>query len=253
MKSQPITILAITFLIIAAICFFVLRPVVSTIWSSWKSLEKARLDIQNLDQEIQALEALKNNPDLQNVNDIALKYIPQEADSGELVVELSAIANTNNFQVEQVSMENQKTSTSSSSEEVATPTPKNNATPQATATPKKTANAAEVNFSLKATGNFSDLTNFLRGMETSSRLITVKSLNLQMEQSGTQDNNQNTLSVSMVGTAYYKSDVSIADNLKNIQVSPETISKFLNLTTYGSPINLPAESGFGRTNPFENY
>jgi len=253
MKSQPITILAITFLIIAAIGFFVIRPVVSTIWNSWKSLEKARVDIQNLDQEKQALEALKNNPDLQNVNDIALKYIPQESDSGELVVELSAIANTNNFQVEQVSMENQKTSTPAPSEEASTPTPKNNATPKATASPQKTSNTAEVNFSLKATGNFSDLTSFLRGMETSSRLITIKSLNLQMGQSGTQGNNQNTLSVSITGSAYYKSEVSIVDNLKNIPVSPETISKFLNLTTYGSPINLPAESGFGRTNPFEGY
>lgn len=252
MRSKPITIILITLIVVAAICFFLIRPVTTSIWASWKGLQQARSDLTNLAEKKQILEALKNNPDLANVGGIALKYIPQESDSGELVVELAAIANNNNLKVEEMSME--KSQETKTSEEVTTPTPKSTTSTQASPATSTTGGAKEVDFSMKLSGSFGDFLNFLRGVESTSRLISLESIALQMNTTTTgQQQPQAALSAQIKGVAYYKPDVSLEPILANINVSQETIDKFLNLKPFGSPINLPTESGFGRTNPFENY
>ena len=111
MRSKPIIILLVTFIIISLIGFFVIRPVVSSIWSSWRSLEQARTDLKSVEEKKKILEALKDNPDLSSVGEIALKYIPQESASGELVVEIAAIASANNLTIEEITMERKKEST----------------------------------------------------------------------------------------------------------------------------------------------
>ena len=248
MKSKPITILLLTLIIIAGIGFFVIRPVASSIWSSWRSLEQARMDLKNVEEEKKILAALKNNPDLRNVGEIGLKYIPKESASGELIVEMAAIAAANNLKVEEISMEKSKEETTKTEEE--TNAAKNKATPAPQTSASKKSEIKEVDFALKVSGTYNDLVNFLRGVESSSRLIAIKNLALQMNQSV---ETQGTLSSQIRGMAFYKTDISLAENLQNLQVSTETIEKFFNLKTFGSPINLPTESGFGRTNPFENY
>lgn len=249
MRSKSITIILITLVVVGAICFFLIRPVAVSIWNSWQGLEQARKDLETLEEKKQVLEALKNNPDLASVGEIAIKYIPQESESGELVVELAAIAGNNNIKVEEISMEKVKDQTKT--DEGTTPTPKSSTTSQANQeTASTTGGAKEVDFSLKLSGTYADLVNFLRGVESSSRLISLKNVAFQM--STTAGETQN-LSAQIKGVAYYKPDVTLASTLDNIKVSQETIDKFLNLTTFGSPINLPTESGFGRTNPFENY
>lgn len=248
MRSKPITIILITLIFVAAICFFLIRPVATSIWASWKGLQQARNDLVNLAEKKQILEALKNNQDLSNVGEIVLKYIPNESDSGELVVELAAIANNNNLKVEEMSME--KSQETKTTEETKTPTPKSTPLTQASPTTSTTGGAKEVDFSLKLSGTYTDLVNFLWGVESSSRLISLKNVAFQMSTTAGQEQN---LSAQIKGVAYYKPDVTLQSTLDNIKVSQETIEKFLNLKTFGSPINLPTESGFGRTNPFENY
>jgi len=247
MRSKPIIILLVTFIIISLIGFFVIRPVVSSIWSSWRSLEQARTDLKSVEEKKKILEALKDNPDLSSVGEIALKYIPQESASGELVVEIAAIASANNLTIEEITMERQKESTAQTEEQT---TKENKATPTPQVSAEKKSEFNEVEFALKVSGTYNDLVNFLRGIESSSRLIAINKFALQMSQNA---ENKGALSSQMSGAAFYKTDISLEKNLQNIQVLTETIEKFLNLKTFGSPINLPTESGFGRTNPFENY
>lgn len=250
MKSKPITILAVTFLIVAAIIFCLIRPVISSIWDSWRNLEKARAELQNIEEKKKILEALKNNPDVSSVGQIALKYIPKDTESGELVVELAAIAQTNNLKVEEITME--KSKETPKPEEETEATKKSSPTPQIT--PTNTSGIKEVTFSIKVSGAYTDLIAFLRGIESSSRLIAIKNLALQVNQSQNKDTpNAITLSSQMSGTAYYKTEILKEETIQNIQVTQDTIDKFLNLKTFGSPINLPAEQGSGRSNPFENY
>lgn len=250
MKSKPITIILIAVILVGAICFFLIRPVAVSIWNSWQGLEQSKKDLQTLEEKKQVLEALKNNPELASVGEIAIKYIPEESESGELVVELAAIAGNNNIKVEEISMEKPPES-QTKTEEGTTPTPKSTTTGQASpAATSATGGVKEVDFSLKLSGTYADLVNFLWGVESSSRLISLKNVAFQM--STTAGETQN-LSAQIKGVAYYKPDITLASTLANIQVSQETIDKFLNLKTFGSPINLPTESGFGRTNPFEGY
>jgi len=240
MKSKPITILGITFIIIAGIIFFLIKPVVTSVWSAWDDLGKAKEDLKTVEEKKQILEELKNNREINAVGQIALKYIPEESEAGQLVIELTAIAGANNLKVEETSME--KSTESSENTSKTSPTPQTSPT-------KEAVSIKEVEFSMKLSGTFTDFMNFLRAIDSSSRLIGLRNLALQMSQT----EEQSTFAAQIAGVAFYKSGTSIADTLENIKVSDETVRKFLNLKTYGLPINLPTESGFGRNNPFEGY
>lgn len=243
MKSKPIIILITTLIVCGAIGFFAIKPVISSIWSSWNSLEEAREDLNQAEEKKKILDQLSQNPELANVGQIALKYIPKEEESGELVIELTAIASANNLKVEETSMEKKKQSGSSEEDTSSSPKPK----PSTSASPSSP--TKEVQFSIKIAGTFPDFMNFLRAIDSSSRLISLKTLGLQVSQ----NKDQAIFTAQIGGVAFYKTDITLANNLENIKVSDDTIRKFLNLKTYGAPINLPTESGFGRGNPFEGF
>jgi len=251
MKGKPLVILGVTFLIILAIGFILIRPVAATIWSSWKSLKKAETDLKTVEEKKQILTSLKENQDLATVGDIALKYIPIDSQSGQLVIELTAVAQSNNLKVEETSLEKNKDSSSTPKEE-STASPKGG-TPSPTTSGQATnlGQVKEVEFSMKLSGTYNDFINFLREIESSARLITLNDMSMQMTSaSGTQ---AAAFSVQISGVAYYKPAVSIEKTIANLNISEATIKHFLDLKTYGQPINLPTESGFGRTNPFEGY
>ena len=250
MKGKPLVILGVTFLIILAIGFILIRPVAATIWSSWKSLKKAETDLKTVEEKKQILASLKENKDLASVGDIALKYIPIDSQSGQLVIELTAVAQSNNLKVEETSLEKNKESSTPKEESTASPkggTPSPATSGQAT----NLGQIKEVEFSMKLSGTYNDFINFLREIESSARLITLQNMAMQMTAaSGTQ---AASFSAQITGVAYYKPAVSIEKTIANLNISEETIKHFLDLKTYGQPINLPTESGFGRTNPFEGY
>jgi Tfp pilus assembly protein PilO len=249
MKTKPIMILAVTAILIGAISFLAIKPVVVSLWSAWKDLERAKEDLSQVEEKKKILEELKKNPHLVNVGQIASKYIPTDKESGELVIELTAMASANNLKVEETSMVETKPSSQTSEETTPEANKNKTPTPQPSASQTSSSGAKEVAFTMKLSGTFTDFLNFLRDVDSSSRLISLKTLSLQM----TATAEQSTFTAQIGGAAFYKNDVSLANTLDNIRVSDETIKKFLNLKTYGAPINLPAESGFGRTNPFENY
>lgn len=247
MKNKPITIIIIISLIlIVGIIFFLIRPVVTSVWSSWNELNNTKEDLKNVEAKVNVLQDLKNNQDINNVAQIALKYIPNETEAGELVIELTAMAQTNNLKVEETSMEKSK-QTSKPQEETATPSP------GGTPSEDKTGGAKEVEFSMKLSGTYPDFMSFLRSVETSARLIVIKNLALQMATETVGNEQKSTFATQIAGVAYYKNDLTIENTLDNVKISENTLKKFLNLKTYGIPINLPTESGFGRTNPFEGY
>lgn len=239
MNSKPITILAITIIVIGAIIFFFIRPVVSSVWTSWKNLEKSRQEIQDVERKKQIIEEIKNNPQLKDIANIALKYIPQESESGQLVIELTAIASTNNLIVEQTSMDQK------ASQQTTTPSPGASASPE-------TAAIKEIQFTMGLSGAYNDFLNFLAAVDSSSRLIALRTLTLNRQET-TNEQGQANFKAQISGSAYYKADVSIAKTIDNLKVPDETIRKFLNLKSYGLPINLTTEAGFGRSNPFEGY
>lgn len=247
MKNQKIIIISVTTLLILGIGFLLIWPVISSIWSSWEEYAKAKNDLKIITEKKQILDELGKNSSIKNVSEIAQNYIPQEPESGQLVIELTAMATANNLKVEETSLEKQKGSSSSNEDTAQTsPTP----APSGSGTTDTTGGAKTVDFALKTSGSFNDFLNFLRTIETSSRLITIKNITMQ-QKIGTDKAVSFTAQIS--GAAYYKKDPSITANNDNLKVSEATLVKFLNLKTYGQPINLPSESGFGRANPFENY
>lgn len=252
MKNQKLIIIGITTLVVLGISFFLIKPVVTSVWISLKNYSQAKSELKALNEKKQILAELQENPNLKNVSEIAQNYIPKDTESGQLVIELTAMARANNLKVEQISLEKSKTSTSTTEEATPTPAAKTNASP--TPTPSGSANptgdAKPVDFSLQVSGSFNDFLNFLNTVETSSRLISLKNITMQ-QKVGT--DKSVTFSAQISGSAFYKNKITVESTNDNLKISDDIINKFLNLKAYGQPIDLPTESGFGRSNPFEGY
>jgi len=251
MKTKPLLIIIFTLIAGGGLVFFLIRPVVSSILSSWQALSQAKENLKIIDEKKQALDALQNNKNLSQVAEIAQKYIPEGEEVGQLVIELSALAEQNNLALEETTLAKPKEAPKE--QETPTPAAKNPSPSPQTSSPSSTTGGAKtVDFTMKLSGSFADFMNFLKALETSSRLISLKSISLQSKTDPKQPG-VFSAQVAITGSAFYKDKITLEKNLENIKVSDETLEKFLNLKTYGQPINLPGESGFGRSNPFENY
>jgi len=233
-----------TVVVLAAFGFFYLKPQITKTWKAFQETNKANADLNDVAKEKEILSNLSKNNQLSSLYDITSKYIPEEEQSGELVIELTAIANQSNLKVTEISFESAVAPTATKQDEQTSTTKTQNQTNQnnQATSEAKSDKINEVSFTLKLTGSFSDYLAFLKNIETSSRLITITAMTLNQGPDG--------FSAQLTGKAYWKKGSSLEKNLANIEISQETIKKFQNLKTYGSPINLPAESGFGRQDPF---
>lgn len=245
MKTKPTIIIGATLVIILAIGFFMIWPTASAMWQSWRNLDTSKQNLKNAEERKSAINDLKKQKDtIVNVAGIVEKYIPDNYESSQLVLELTAIAQANSLVVQETTMENTKTAASASSPDstAVSPTPTTSAS-------AGTANALQnINFSMKLAGLYPNFLNFLKTVETSSKLTVIKSIAFQANGAAT----DGSLTFQLSGSSFFKPKVSITDTLDNIKVSQETINMFLNLKSYGQTIN-PAESGYGRADPFATY
>lgn len=232
-----------TSLIVLVFGYFFFYPQITNILKIYNDLGTNQAKLNDINKEKEILNNLSKNNQLQSLFDIASKYIPEEQKSGELVIELTAIAKQSNMKVEQISLDSAKTATGAtpSSDTTQTDTSKTNTTTSTTPT-TNTNEATNVDYAIKISGSFSDLIKVLQSIESSSRLITISKIQLTQT--------TDVITAQIDGSAYYKKGVSVTNNVKNVEITKKTIDMFQNLKTYGSPIDLPTESGFGRENPF---
>lgn len=235
------------------IAYFFLYPNVKQVFDIRKKTQIAKNELDVLNKKQEVLAALSKNNQLGGLYDIASKYIPESENSSDLVIELTSMANQANMKVDQISLD-AATAPKAAATDTATTDAKTTSDAKATATDTTTdtttttptdvkTNLSELKFSLKISGSFSDFLIFLKSTETSSRLLTFDNMSLSQSETN--------FSVQVSGFSYYKKGTSLENTLDNIKITEATINKFKNLKTYGVPINLPTESGFGRTNPFD--
>lgn len=226
--------------ITAGICLglgiFLLFPAFSRLWQTFRQTQAARQELAALDQKQKVLGDLAQNPNLDKISTAAATYIPEEAKSSDLILELSAIVGEAGMALEQISLES--AAPAPAKEEEGTTKTTTTQTGQ-----KKTTAAEPVGFTLEIAGSFENLMQFFKLMETSSRLIAIKSLDLSQE--------QDEFTTSVKGESYWQTVAIQEKSLANITVSAETLQKFQNLRQYSTPIDTSTEAGFGRTNPFE--
>lgn len=214
---------------------FLLWPGLARDWQTWRETQSAKKELQELAEKQKILGDLAKTADLDKIMTAAANYIPEEAKSSELILELSAIVGQANMAIEQISLES---TTAQPAKEEETATTKTTQTDQ-----KNTTSAQPVVFTLKIAGTFGNLMEFFKLIETSSRLIAIQGLKLSQE--------QDKFTAEIKGETYWKTVAAAEKGLANITVSAETIQKFENLRQYSMPINTATEAGYGRTNPFE--
>lgn len=235
-----------TLIIILAVSFFIASPLAKSCYKAYKDKKQAKQELIDAGKKKDFLTSMSKSDKLTSIFNIASSYIPETQNSSDLVIGLTAIASGSNLSVQQLSMENSTSSTQSKTATQDTDSSKPATTPAPTTTPAKDADkASEVKFTIKLAGSFPDFENFLKGIETGSRLITITAMVLAQ--------GQDSFTAQLTGKAYYKKGTVLEKTLANIEIPQETIDRFLSLKTYGTPINLPTESGFGRTDPFAEY
>jgi len=226
------TFVSVTLAILLITGIFYLWPTISNTWQIYQKEKKAKIDLSDAAKKKDILDNLSKNDKLKNVYSIAANYIPENQDSGDLVIELTAIAGQSNLKVTQFSLDSAVVAKSNNDN---TSAPKE----------KATSDAGEVKFSLKIEGSFADYKNFLKNTETGSRLISFTTMSLSQA--------EGSFSAQVSGKAYYKKASTLESTLANINIPQATIDRFISLKTYGTPINLPTETGFGREDPFAAY
>jgi len=240
MNKTSWTIVIVSLIISVAIGFFLIRPVVFSSWKTYKSDQQAKKDLTETSGLKDTLAKLIKDTQLNNLYTVASSYIPETADSGNLIIELSGAAEQANMKVNGISLD-----TTSQPQAAPEDTTNKTTTPKTPSSTTTGSSLQEVPFTMKISGTFADFQKFLQNIETSSRLISVTALSLAQQ--------NNAFSAQISGKAYWKKGTSLDKTLANIQISQDTINKFQNLKSYGNPINLPVESGFGRIDPFAGF
>jgi Tfp pilus assembly protein PilO len=230
-------IIGITTGICLLIGIFMIWPGLSTDWKTYQETKTAQKNLTDLTEKKKVLSALSQNKNLDEITKNAASYIPEEAKSSELILELSAIIGQAGLSLDQISLEN--VVAAKPTQEDSDDTSKTNTT-----TTTKKGPAEVVDFSLKISGGFANLMQFFTLTETSSRLIVIQNLSLAQE--------KEKISAIIKGQAYWnKVNTKTEKTLDNVTVTSETLQKFSDLRQYATPLDTSAESGFGRTNPFD--
>jgi Tfp pilus assembly protein PilO len=254
MFSRRIIIIAVTVILIATIVFFAIWPGISTILNSQKEIanHEAQQTAAKLRSDTIA-DLRKNQAQIEEINQIAAQYIPEDQGSSELMVELSTAAQQNNIIINNTTIDQKApaSAAAASDKDLATPAASKTTTPAPTTSSTTASSTKNLDFTLSIAGSFPDMLNFLKNLENGPRLLTIKSITLQskVDEAGAVN-----ITAQIQGSVYYKESVTLQDTLlDNLKISAATIKKFLDLKNSSAPINLPSGSDFGRGNPFESY
>ena len=247
--NLSLVFISVTILIVFAISYFYLSPKLSSAWQNYKEIKKSQETLKEISQKKDILVKFSRDKKVSDAYTIASNYIPEEEKSGDLVIGLSEMTKQSNLKVEQISFDKVATSSSSSTSSSTDTNANSNSDTKgntSSSTDNKSSKVSEINFSMKVSGTFADFMLFINNLEKSSRLVTINSMDLTQAI-------DKSFSAQLEGKAYYQKTADLDTSLAAINISQDIINKFKNLKSYGQPINLQTESGFGRPDPFSTY
>lgn len=191
MKKYKIIIFIIIALVVASgLIYFVFIPQIEKSFILWLGNTIKKGEISNLEAKKANLAILKKEEkEAKELSDTLTAMLPDKKETGEFMIEIEALSiNTNVIFVDIKFSETKKTSSaSSSSKETAK---KSNV--QGTSTEK----FEEMIFEITAKGSYSEIMNFLKGLEKINRAITIEKFDLSETKGIIQAN--------IKGKAYYQ-------------------------------------------------
>jgi len=216
-NQRVITIYFITAIICASITYFGILPNLSKSLQIIKQINSTQKQLNGIAEEKKILTDLSKNENLEKLLTFATNAIPETTRENELTNELNNLTRNAGVSLnEKINIDN------------------------AQASPGK------VKFSFSLSGNFSSMIKFFTLSEKSSRLLTFE--NIDLTKTG-----NNKLIAQISGTAYWtKIDLKNTDESVSYEVTTNTIKKLQNLTEPEPSIITPAETGFGRLDPFND-
>lgn len=226
-NKRVIIIYLITACVCASIAYFGILPNLSKSLNTIKQIGLTQKKLTNLAHEKDILTALSKNENLEKLLIFAVNSIPADARPNQLATEInSLIQNTGMTLNNKIVINNNTQSTQNST--------------------NNSVQTDEANFSLNLTGDFSSFIKLLTLSEKTSRLVSIKNIDLT-------ESTNNKITAQITGTAYWATvDTDNADDVTKYEVATSTIKKLQSLTEPEPAIITPAETGFGRLDPFAN-
>jgi hypothetical protein len=226
-NNRAIVIYIITASICAGISFFGILPNLSKSLGTIKQIGLSQKKLASIAQEKQILANLSKNENLEKLLTFAVNAIPDGARANELTTELNSLVQNTGMTLNNKIIINDTTKTG----------------------PNNTNNSGQsndTNFSFNITGDFASIIKVLTLSEKTSRLISIKNINLAQA-------SNNKITAQIGGTAYWtKINTSNIDDITKYEVSTSTIKKLQSLTEPEIGLITPAETGFGRLEPFSD-
>ena len=173
---------------------FAIRPSLVTFMKTRKDISEYKKYSADLETKIQHLNGAKNIYD-RNQNSIELldKAIPLEPEDDKLISSLDYHAIKNLLIIENLNFGY-----------------------------SKDVNPASINFSITATGAYTDIEKFLADLDNILRTITVESLEIKPEEENNSESTTKAVTAVIKGKAYYSVDLKMTDDRETL-IAPEDI------------------------------
>lgn len=192
-KYKALIYIVVGLVITAALTYFVYIPQIKSSFLIWAGNMITKEEILTLEQKKANINELKKQKkeaeDL--VNSLA-QMLPAKKESGELLIEVEAIAIKSNVNLADIKFTEEKAATASTTSTSSEGTTGKTTSVKGASTEK----FKEMTFEMTVQGSYGDVINFLRDLEKMNRAITIDKYDLS--------ETKGTVQASFKGKAFYK-------------------------------------------------
>ncbi len=249
-SSSFFIIIAGFILVTIGVIWLVVIPQGKQLVKTVKDLQQSKRDIADLTGRVEKITSLEQRSEqLSEMTQIVSDYLPDSQKEGPFIVETEKVFQDNGVAGDIMKItgavkatakqttENEESATAGatttiSSTTTSTPTPKVGGLP----------GTAQTGFSFTFKGNFPSFMNFLKTWEGIRRFFVLQSI--QVKTTGDDE-----ITVRADGMIFYKKQVSILENLENLDINFNKLEDLKKKNLYSTPVS-PQEPGYGRDNPF---
>jgi hypothetical protein len=253
-SSSFFIIIAGFILVTIGVIWLVVIPQGKQLMKTIKDFQQSKRDIADLTGRVEKITSLEQHSgQLSEMTQIVSDYLPDSQKEGPFIVETEKVFQDNGVASDimkitgMVKATGAKQTTDNEEPATAGATTTISSTTTSVPTPKVGGlpGTAQTGFSFSFKGSFPSFMNFLKTWEGIRRFFVLQSI--QVKTTGDDE-----ITVRADGMIFYKKQVSILENLENLDINFNKLEDLKKKNLYSTPVS-PQEPGYGRDNPFVAY
>ncbi|MCX6811582.1 MAG: GspMb/PilO family protein [Candidatus Berkelbacteria bacterium] len=194
-KYKTIIYIVLAVIVVGLLIYFVFIPQINSILLIWTKNSIKQNQISTLQKEKADLDKLKQEEvNAENLSNALIVILPDKKDTGRFIINVEALAKNTNTDFSDIKFSEEKKTTQASTSSEDTSTKKSNVKAVNTSTSK----FKELTVEMTVKGSYTDVINFLKGLEKINRAISIEKADLSQV--------LNVIQASIKGKIYYKND-----------------------------------------------